>query len=152
MKINWGKLLDEALDAGVHIAKTELWINEKIEELSDVDTEGEALVEIAYQIALMDNDTWNYLKFHLDIKAGKNQQAKYMLSYCNYAVSVENKVRGLLSQNLQDAFDVLKFDFHNGMEFYERAAHYGVLAAFSQNNPKANSLTSAFGKLLNSGR
>lgn len=149
MKINWGKILDAALDTGVTIAKFELWINERISELSDERTQNRALVEIAYEVAKMDNDAWNYLKLHLDIKASKNANAKFMLSYCNYVVSIENnKIRGLLAGDLQEAFDVLRFDVNNGMSVMEAAAHFGILRAYGESSLKANSLNQAFNRLL----
>lgn len=153
MKINWGKVLDFALDAGVTVAKTELWVNEKIRELSDSLTQSQALVEIAYEVAKMDNDAWQYLKLHLDVKAGKNELADFMLNYCNYVVNLENsKIKGLLSTNINEAFEALQFDFRNGMAVFEVAAHYGILAAYGETSPRANSLTQAFGRLLNSGQ
>lgn len=154
MKINWGKVLDVALDAGVTVAKTELWVNEKIRELSDSRTQNQALVEVAYEVAKMDNDAWQYLKLHLDIKASKNNEmAAFMLRYCNYVVNLESsKIKGLLSTNINEAFESLQFDFRNGMDVFEMAAHYGVLAAYGETSPRANSLTQAFGRLLNSGQ
>ncbi len=153
MKINWGKVLDVALDAGATVAKTELWVNEKIRELSDNRTQNQALVEIAYEVAKMDNDAWQYLRLHLDIKAGKNETAGFMLKYCNYVVNLESsKIKGLLAANVNEAFEALQFDFRNGMDVFEMAAHYGILAAYGETSPKANSLTQAFGKLLNSGQ
>ncbi|WP_421794668.1 hypothetical protein [Haliscomenobacter sp.] len=152
MKINWGKILDFALETGASIAQVELWLNEKIQELSKDSTVNAALLEISYTVAKMNNDDWNYLKLHLGIKANKNETANFMLKYCNYVVTVENnKVIPLLEGSLNDAFDVIQFDLRSGMDDFEIAALYGVLAAHGERNPKANSLTSAFGRLLNSG-
>lgn len=153
MAVNWGKLFDIALTTGAKIANTEVWINEKIDELSYEKSSASALIEIAYEIGKMDNDNWNYFITHLKIKASKNNMANYMYAYCNRVVGIENSsIKDMLSYSLDDAWDSLRFDLKNSMNGIEDvAAYYGLLKAHSEKNGKARSLTMAFEKLLNSG-
>jgi hypothetical protein len=70
MKTDWLGLLNNALKVGVAIksmSDIDKWINEKIQELSYQSSVSSALVEIAYEVAKMDNNGWKYLQAHLSI-------------------------------------------------------------------------------------
>lgn len=150
--MNWLNLLENALKVGValkSIADIDEWIDEKIRELRNDRTFASALVEIAYEVALMNNDSWEYLKGHLSVKALRNDNAEFFFNYCNYVVNLENtNIRELLSYGIHEAWDVFSFNLQN-METYEIAGHYGILKAYAQNNMKARALTQQFERLLN---
>ncbi len=153
--MNWLNLLTDALKVGVAIksmADIDEWIDEKIQELRYQSTENSALVEIAYEVAKMDADGWNYLQTHLNVKALRNEQAEFFQKFCNYVVNLENSnIKELLSYDIREAWDVFSFNLQT-MESYEIAAHVGILSAYSEQNLKARGLVQAFQRQLNSGR
>jgi hypothetical protein len=137
--MNWGKLLANALIAGVvikSVADIDSWLDEKIAELEAGQT-APALVEMAYEIAKMDAQAWNYLVNHLQVKMMRNEQAKMIFQYCNYVVGVENNyIKDLLSYPAGEGFELLTDSLQN-MKTYEFAAHYGVLKAYAESSVKA---------------
>lgn len=149
--MNWLNLLTNALKVGValkSISDVDNWINEKISELSYDSTFNSALVEIAYEVAKMDNDTWQYLQAHLGIKAINNENATYFLNYCNYVVQLENTtMKDLLSYDIREAWDILSINIRS-MKNFEVAAYFGILSAYSENNMKARGLAQSFQRLL----
>lgn len=148
--MNWGKLLMQALEVGValkSIADIDEWLDEKIGELR-AGKHAEAYIEMAYEVAQMDNDAWQYLIGHLKVKALNNNNAEHIFQYCNFVVNLENtKVRELLSYSIADATEVLAYNLR-GMEIHEAAAYYGVLKAYAQNNMKANAILNQYNRLL----
>lgn len=153
--MNWLNLLTDALKVGVaikSIADIDEWLDEKIRELRYQSSENSALVEIAYEVAKMDTDGWNYLQAHLNIKALRNEQAAFIQEFCNYVVHLENtNIKELLSYDIREAWDVFSFNIQT-MESVEIAAHIGILSAYSEQNLKARGLIQAFQRQLNSGR
>jgi|GEM_PF-6270601 len=152
MKTDWLGLLTDALKVGVVIksmSDIDNWINEKIQELGYQSSVNSALVEIAYEVAKMDNDGWKYLQAHLSVKTFNNDKAAYFLNYCDYVISLESTtIKDLLSYDIREAWDILSFNLQS-METYEIAAHFGVLNAYSEHNMKARGISQAFQRLLN---
>lgn len=149
--MNWGKLLSTALEVGVAlkgVSDIDTWLNEKIKEISYDDTYVQALIEMAYEVAQMDAQGWDYLYTHLKIKAINNDKTNFILSYCNYVVNLENgTIKSLLSYSINDAWQMLSFNIQN-METYEIAAHYGILKAYAQRDVKAQTLIQAWNRSL----
>lgn len=148
--MNWGKLLNDALNIGLalnSVNNVDKWINEKLIELSSSNVAG-VYAEIAYEIAEIDNDTWKYLVAHMKVKAIGNEDVNHLYNYCNYVIQVENKlVSQLYSYSISEAVDLLVHSF-GSMELYDKAAHYGVLQAHSKSNMKANAILGSFNRYL----
>ncbi len=151
MKINWGKIFEYALAGGI-ILKTvsdiDDWINERTNGLRYDNSYLPTLVETAYNVANMNGDLWSTVKAQLSLKAINNQQAEFLLSYCNYVVALEKSVQELLTYSLRDGVDILTMNLQN-MKDYEMAAHYGIIQAYAENNMKAKALLQSFNRLLN---
>ncbi len=148
--MNWGKLLGQALVAGVvlkGVSDVDDWLNDQIRALKNGKS-ASAYVEMAYEIAKMDNDQWQYLIGHLKIKSLRNDYANHVYQYCNYVVGLENNsIKELMSYSIRDAADVLAHGLR-GMETYEVAAHYGILKAQSERSMKAKAILGQFDQLL----
>ena len=154
MKTNWLDLLSNALEVGVAIksmADIDDWINEKMRELSRPASVNSALIEIAYEVAKMDNDGWKYLQTHLQVKSFGNEMAETFLNYCNYVVQLENStIKDLLSYDLREAWDIFSINLQS-METYEAAAYIGIMNAYSEHNMKARALTQTLQRYLDNG-
>lgn len=148
--MNWKKLLGQALVAGVAlkaISDVDAWLDDQINTIK-AGKQASAYVEMAYEIAKMDNNQWQYLIGHLKVKSLRNDYADHVYQYCNYVVGLENNsIKELMSYSIQDAVDVLSYNVR-GMKTYELAAHYGILKAQSEKSMKARAILGQFDQLL----
>ena len=147
---NWQKLLGQALVAGVvlkNISDIDEWLNDQIREIQN-GRAASAYVEMAYEIAKMDNNQWQYLVSHLKIKSLRNDYANHVYQFCNYVVNIENNsIKEIMSYPIRDAVDVLSYGLKS-METYEAAAHYGIIKAQSERSMKAKAILNQFNQLL----
>jgi len=148
--MNWGKLLTQALEIGValkSISDIDAWLDDQINALQS-GQEASAYVEMAYEIAGMNQEQWNYLTSHLGVKALRNNNAEHIFNSCNYVVRLQNNtITELLSYSIREAVDVLSYGVRD-MKLYEIAAYYGVLKYYSANSMKARAILGEYNQLL----
>lgn len=108
------------------------WINEKARQIANPQTKITGLIDIAYNVGIMDNDTWKAFSAGLEMKSF-NSDFQYIKDYCNYVVRLETgKFRQLLSLSSQEAAFLLIDDFQRSSNAEEQCAYLGLLKSRSQ--------------------
>lgn len=129
---NFGKLVDVAVTSAA-VYHGNAWINSQAERITNNQTRVNAMIDIAFQVGQMDNDTWNALHTGLLAKSINNTSVGVLKDYCTYVVSIEiGELRQLMNLNIDEGTRILLNIFQQG-NVSSQCAYLGLLKAKSSN-------------------
>lgn len=126
------------------------WIEEKANQISNNNQRVSGLVDIAYHVGYMNDDTWQKFIAGLSLKASMDKSYQEMRMYCNHVVNLEvGKFSQLIQLPVSEGQAIVRNIFSHG-NIYDQCAYFGLLMAKSERNLMASQLYDFAQRLLTS--
>lgn len=153
MAINWGKVLDVAVDitTAVGAAAMQIAVIDNAVDRCRRLSANDIVVSFAREVTQMDTEVWGAWRFRLALLANQNndQTAKFMLQIGDFSRAEMRRIIQLIQYPINEAVELTIEHMHDQSE-YDRLCFFATLATLGQANLKAEMVIKRLVRMLES--